>query len=781
MATAAARQDEETLAGELARRRGRLPLVLFALTMFLSAGLVFLVQPMYAKFVLPRFGGTPAVWIGSMLFFQAALLAGYVYAHATTRRLGARRQAALHIGVLLLPILFLPLAVPEGAAARGEGNPLPGLLALLTISVGIPFFVVSTTAPLLQRWLSAMDHPAAEDPYFLYRASNLGSAIGLLAYPLALEPSLRLAEQGRVWAIAYGALVVLMAGCAAVLWRAPVRAAAVREGERPGAAPPGEADGPGAGDRAAAPPPPEAAPRTAPVTPGRRLRWVALAFVPSSLMLGVTSFITTDLAPVPLLWAIPLALYLASFVAVFARGRSAERWDRAARLGFPVLAIVVALVLVLQAQRPIWALVPLHLLTFFAAAVLCHGRLARDRPAAESLTEFYLWLAVGGMLGGIFNALVAPVVLNSLSEYPLVLALACLALPLRPRFPATPLAPWLDVLAPVAVGGLVAGALYGATVVDAGQQEAVTAVGVGVAVGVMLNLARRPQRFGLAIAAVLFAGSLNVDPDERVLFQDRSFFGVNRVIADRDGTQRLLNGTTNHGAQDRTPPARARTPITYYHRSGPVGQIMGAVPRRGPGLSAAVVGLGTGTMACHSRAGERWTFYEIDPVVERIARDPRLFTYLRDCPGRFDVVLGDARLSLRRSPPARLELMVVDAFSSDSIPVHLLTRQAVELYRSRLAAGGLLAVHISNRYVELEPVLGDIARATGMACVAQRDTSRDGQTAEGKTGSHWVTLARRPEELGDLRRDLRWHPCERGNRRVWTDDYSNLVSALQLR
>ncbi|MDQ4071329.1 MAG: fused MFS/spermidine synthase [Actinomycetota bacterium] len=717
---------------------------------------------MFARFVLPLFGGAPAVWNTSMVFFQTALLAGYLYAHATTRRLGVRRQAALHLGVVLLPLVVLPLAVPDGwAPAEGE-SPVPLLLGLLLVAVGPPFFVVSTTAPLLQRWLGGTDHPAARDPYFLYRASNIGSVLGLLAYPLAVEPTLRLAEQAVVWAVGYSLLAALVAACAAAVWRS-------------GRPPSGWAP--------AAPPAPDPDASTAaerPVTVKRRLRWIGLAFVPSSLMLGVTSYMTVDLAPVPLLWSVPLSLYLVSFIVAFAPGARNERRHRRLVLGLPVAALLLSLLVLLEAREPLWLLIPLHLTGFLVAALVCHGELARDRPAVRSLTEFYIWMAVGGVLGGVFNALLAPVLFDSLTEYPLVIALACLCLPRRPgRFPAGPQTRWLDFAAPALLGAVVATILALASRAGPEMELVGRGFALSMAAGVALNFARRPLRLALSVGAILLAGAL-LAPGDRVLYQERSFFGVNRVEAEPGGFHRLVNGTTTHGGQYRGP-GRALEPTTYYHRSGPIGQFLTTVPRAGRTDRVAVLGLGGGGMACHARQGERWTFYEVDPTVERLARDPRLFTFLRDCPGRHEVVLGDARLSLAHARERAYGLIVGDVFSSDAIPVHLLTREAIRLYRSKLTADGVLALHISNRYLDLGPVAAALARDAGLACLSQAEPQAAARRVPGKAAAHWVLMTASPDRLGPVATDPRWRPCRsEPGAEVWTDDFSNIVEALDL-
>ena len=736
-------------------------LALYTATLFLSAGLMFLVQPMFAKFVLPLFGSTPAVWNASMLFFQATLLAGYLYAHASTRRLGVRRQAALHVGIVLVPLLVLPVGVPVDWIPEAESNPVFGLLGLLAVAVGLPFFVVSTTAPLLQRWLAATNHTAAGDPYFLYRASNLGSVLGLLAYPLAVEPSLRLAEQGRLWSAGYGLLVVLVVACAAVVWRS-----------RPSAA---------AGGPPATAPHQAASESDEPVSAARRLRWIGLAFVPSSLMLGVTATLTTDVAPLPLLWAMPLSLYLISFILAFAPGARMSSRHRWMVLALPGVVLVLFMLLLLDVSDPLWIVLPLHLIGFFVMAMVCHGELAQDRPPARSLTDFYLSLSLGGALGGAFNAILAPALFDSFVEYPLAIVLAALCLPRRaPRIAPGPHARWLDLGLPLAIAAPVA--LIVLAVGSAGEEAAVAAKmgAFGLAAGIAINFVRRPLRFGLTMGAVVLAIALASSAGETELYRERSFFGVYRVTASQDGdSHRLVHGTTTHGRQDLSP-GRERTPLSYYHSGSPIGQLLTALPPRAT-ARVGVIGLGTGSIGCYSEPGERWTFYEIDPTVERIARDPRLFTYLRACRGELDVVLGDARLSLVGAEDRGYGLLVADAFSSDSLPVHLLTREALALYRAKLDERGMLAFNVSNRYLALEPVLGNLAHDAGLACVAQRDRRSEDDGAPDTDASDWVVMAKRSADLRAVTSGAGWHDCARGaGGAVWTDDFSNLVRALDL-
>jgi len=727
--------------------------VLFSGTLLLGAALLFVIEPMVARRILPWFGGSPAVWTVCMVFFQTALLAGYGYVHLATIRLGVRRQAAFHAGLLVLPLLFIwtnlardaPGMSPPVAPGR---HPTPELLGLLLSTIGLPFFVVATTGPLLQRWFAALGHPAARDPYFLYGISNLGSLLGLLAYPLVIEPNLGLAEQQTLWAVGYLVLSILTLACAVAVGMS------------------GEVVEPEAAERPGL---------------GSWLRWVALAFVPSSLLLGVTTALTTDLAPLPLLWVVPLSLYLLSFVVVFARQPLLPHALMVRALPLAVMALVP--VLAAGLVQPF--LIPLHLLTFFGAAMVCHGELARLRPSARDLTAFYLAIAVGGMLGGGFNALVAPLVFDRVAEYPLGVFLACLCLPGatggRGREALIPLVIGVLTVALVRdVGGL-AESMLGALAVTIASDLFVL---------VAATARRRPLRFALGVGAVLLAGGLAEGVDGRVLYRDRTFFGVLRVTEAGTGDERLhrlFQGSTLHGQQF-VAPGRRREPLTYYHRSGPIGQVFEFIharpQRQGTRLRVAVVGLGAGSLAAYALPRERWTFYEVDPAVVRIARDPRAFTFLRDSRAdSTDVDVGDARLRLAAAADQAADLIVLDAFSSDAIPTHLLTREAVRLYRAMLAGGGLIAMHLSNRSIDLDPVVGQLARDAGLLARVRHDRKLSPQERrDGKSTSIWAVLAANESDLGALSADLRWQPprLEPGDR-VWTDDYSTIIGHLVFR
>ena len=732
--------------------------LLYSLALLASAALLFLLEPMVGKFMLPSLGSTPEVWTTTVLFFQVVLLAGYGYAHLTSR-LPPRRQALLQLGLLALAAAVLPIGVPD-ARPPDEANPIPWLLGVLAITAGPPFLVLAANGPMLQRWLAGTRHRAGRDPYFLYAASNGGSLLGLLAYPLFVERLLTLDGQGELWAVGYAATAVLVAASAVALWRAEPAAAAP-----PVVAAPGE---------------PAAAGR---LTWRRRLFWLALAAVPSSLMLGTTTYLTRDLSPVPLLWVVPLALYLLTLVAAFAPGVDTGRLTFWGRRLLPGVAIVVAYTLAIGAQQPLFALVALHLVGLVVAGLLCHARLAGDRPGVEHLTEYYLWIALGGALGGAFNALFAPAAFPGLVEYPLALVAACLLRPAPPKKRPDILefflrderfTRYMDYGMPLLVCAAITAILLLAREDDGSVPLEVRGAVVGVALGMIVNSSRRPIRFGLALGAILLAAQAGATPGEDVLERDRSFFGIYRVVESEDGRlHELYDGTTLHGAQH----VGSLDPLTYYSRVGPAGQALAALPREATRRVAAV-GLGAGALACHARPGDDYTFFEIDPVVARIAREPDYFTYLRDC-GRAPVVLGDGRRSLARRRGAPFGTIAIDAFNSDAIPVHLITREAVELYLERLAPRGTLLLHLSNRYLDLEPVIGNIARELGLTCRLQRHKPNELQEDRDYSASTWALLARAPGHLGPLAADGRWPACEDDpSADTWTDDYSNLLGVV---
>jgi len=731
---------------------------LFSVTLFLSAFLLFCVQPMIAKMVLPLLGGAPAVWSTCMVFFQAALLAGYAYAHATTW-LGVRRQAILQVALVWLPLLVLPFGIHADAARSlsAEANPTGWLLGLLVGAVGLPFVVVSTSAPLLQRWFGESGHPAAADPYFLYSASNLGSLLALLAYPLVVEPNMHLAQQSSAWAAGYALFAALTVTCAITLWKSRVQTAPVPISSVP-------------------------AQELTPLRFGQFLHWIVLAFIPSSLLLGVTTYLTTDIAAIPLLWVIPLALYLLTFILTFARRPPLSH--AAMKRALPMAAVVLALAMNVSTMM-LRIFIPIHLLAFFLAAMVCHGELVRSRPSGEHLTAFYLSMSLGGVLGGLFNALLAPIIFDRIAEYPLALVLACLILPGTTSLANSLWSRFLDWALPLILGTLLWGLLALIQTRSNSDQRAPLAMIVfGLAALACYTLRERSLRFGLGIAAVLMAGGTYASDFGQVLFRNRDYFGVLRVTRVMpEGYHRLIHGHTLHGQQS-LDPLRRREPLTYYHLTGPIGQLFEVFGKRIARSNIGIVGLGAGSLACYAEPGQRWTSYEIDPTVEKVARDPRYFTFLQECQAEsMNVILGDARLRLGEAPEHSYGLIVLDAFSSDAIPTHLLTREALRLYLSKLADGGIIAFHISNNYLDLGPILGTLASDAGLTCRVRRDLDIPPDDLRlGKSASIWAVVAASAADLGGLVEDPRWvSPPIRRHETVWTDDFSNIIEHFNLK
>lgn len=712
---------------------------LFAGAVFASASLVFLVQPMVARLVLPTLGGSPAVWNTSMAFFQAALLVGYAYAHLLQRLRDPRLQGMIHVAALTLAGLVLPLRVTEmfGAPPTVD-NPAFWLVGVLAVSIGLPFAVLSATAPLLQAWYARVraGRPDAANPYVLYAASNLGSLIALLAYPLIVEPLLLLREQTVSWSALYGVFVFIMA---AVAW-----AAANSSGSRASPAPAKANAG----------------------TWRERLIWLALAAAPSSLMLGVTNYAATDVASAPFLWVLPLALYLITFIIAF-QAKPAISPDNALLLhgaAAPAAALTLALPILFFVGQ-----IGLHFACFFLTALVCHQTLAARRPPAERLTEFYLMVSAGGVVGGAFNAFVAPMIFTSVLEYPLVLALACLARPEGKRGKRD---------FPLLICGL--GAILFAL-------AATMAMGMGLGAKLLFAcgmvsaflLRARPLYFFVLIGALVIAGA--VGQREDVLKSERSFFGVMRTLrieAPGLGEVRVMaHGATVHGAQAADPAWKCH-PMTYYAPATPIGQTFAAMGARSKTLNIGAVGMGAGTVAAYVRPADRMRFFEIDPHVVRMATDPAQFSFIGSCArGAVTTVIGDGRLSLEREAPGAFDLLLVDAFSSDSVPAHMLTVEAMQLYLSRIADDGIVAMHVSNRNLELMGPVASAAQAAGGVAIAQRYRPAETAPMQEGTGTDVILIARTDAALAPFRDDRRWKPAQ-ASARHWTDDYMNLVGAL---
>lgn len=711
--------------------------VLFTVTALVGASLLFVVQPLVAKMILPSFGGSATVWSTSSLFFQVLLLAGYLYTHWSTQRLGPRWQPRVHWVVLLLPLVALPLALPAQAAPADGASPTLWLLRVLAVMIGMPFLVVSTTGPLLQRWYAWTDGPRAQDPYFLFAASNLGSFGGLLAYPFVIEPYMTVTQQRWSWSIGFAVFAVLVAACGFVVTR----------------------------DSA-----PSATPETqrAPQRPTSRriLGWAALAFLPSSLMLAVTAHLSTDVAAIPLLWVLPLAIYLATFVGAFAQ--SSRTTPIAVTRLATALAFASALLIVSGVHLPVLLSITVHLTTLAVVGYAAHARLATTRPEPDHLTGFYVVVAIGGAVGGLLNGLVAPLVFNRVWEYGFTLAAVPLLLVglttvpswlggrYHPAFTMTAVSALLLPVGMVLAWGL-------AVLADQSVVLASAAVLACAVVGWWLS------RAPLAVATCLTIGFLAVGLSAQAasVATERTFFGAYQVL-DRPGQRVLTHGTTQHGMQ-LTDPALRTEPTTYYARSGP----LGAVFETWPANDVGVVGLGAGTMAAYGEPDRRMTFFEIDGEIADLAADSDMFSFIEDSPADIDVVVGDGRLLVNQVPSGVYDLMVLDAFSSDSIPVHLLTREALAGFAERVREDGALVVHISNRVFDLEPVLAAAEEDLGWHAAIGL-----GGSGLGATRSRWVVLTRDEGAAASLRARDGWRMLDRSRLVHWTDDYSSILSVL---
>jgi hypothetical protein len=643
-------------------------------------------------------------------------------------------------------------------------SPIVWLVKALLLSIGLPFFVLSSNGPLLQSWLSRSRLRLSRNPYSLYSASNLGSLVGLLSYPILIEPRMRLVTQNFAWGILFGGLLVLVFSCAVIARR--FSDSGIQE-ELPGS----EVSDKGA--TAADLPATDASPM-------RPFRWMALAFVPSSLMLGVTTYLTTDIASIPLLWIIPLATYLVSFVIVFSQ-RPLFRWQSLARV-LPILAVTLIFLILSRATQPMALLIVVHILFFFVACMTCHGQLADERPTSERLTDFYLWLSLGSVAGSACTAILAPNIFKFVLEYPVAIVAACVLRPTASKVGHEKGRLWLDLAFPVLVGALALCLVAIEPVFDWGSVYLRNGVVIGIPLVFAFLFVDRRIRFGLGLTAVIAGSWSHLSSYGMTLHAERNFFGISRVTTSRDGsTHFLVHGSTLHGRQRMEPEGQCE-PLTYYHRTGPAGDIFRWLQAKDGAKRVALIGLGAGSLGCYAVPGQEWTFYEIDPAVIRLAQNTNYFTYLGKCTrAEARIIPGDARLRIREAPPAMFDLILVDAFSSDAIPVHLMTVEALNLYLSKLATGGLLAFHISNRYLELEPVLGSLAKELKLVARTRDDWSLDpSEAAAGKEQSQWVVLVRVEKDLLLLSRSSRWLPIDHDKAAaVWTDDFSNVLSVFK--
>ena len=729
---------------------------LFLITILTGSFLLFLVQPMIARMALPRLGGAPAVWNSAMLVYQALLLAGYAYAHRLTQT-SPRRQAIIHIALFAIAILWLPIGLAN-LQPPADGSPIFWVPWLLIASIGPLFFVVAAQAPLMQRWYSMSGNQG--EPYALYAASNIGSFGGLLAYPILVEPFTTLQSQKWIWSGIYLALMGLVCICAIQLWRK-------------------------AGTPVA---PAETATDLAHIGWRRRIYWIILAAVPSGLMLSTTSHLTTDLMAMPLIWVIPLGIYLLSFSVAFADNQTPAYWI--GRFAPIVLIISAAFVFVVWGKAAIGGLTA-SLSLLFIVAVALHNEMYRTRPAPAQLTSFYLMMSVGGVIGGFFCAIVAPLLFDWTWEHPILILMAAALLPAIPLLQVNETDKRLPVI--MAIIGAIALALGLFGGISEPVESSFTKILLAATI-ITLGIAVAGFRIPFLLAV---AGLLTINGGWYSLQQSldgvrmRSYFGTYTVNASESGRVRWLNhGTTMHGMQLLDDPTR---PISYYPDTSGVGIAMLNAPRLyGPKASIGIVGLGTGTLACYRRPGQSWQFFEIDPLVIEIARERKIFSFLEKCAPDVPITLGDARLTLAAVPEGKFDILALDAFSSDSIPLHLLTKEAFATYRKALKPDGLLLVHISNRYIDLNPVVAAEAKANGWSAALRHDSPTEQLINRGNRASQWIALSRDPAKLAELTGRVdkvksRYYNSEQwlqldapGETNPWTDDYASVLPHLSL-
>lgn len=747
------------LAGRAGGRGSKLALPVYTLTIFLSAFLLFGVQPMFTKMVMPVLGGTPAVWSVAMVFFQTVLLAGYAYAHGLTRWLDARVAALVHLALMAVVLIAgLPIAFGNGWGTPPEHGQALWLIGVFTFSVGLPFFAVSANGPLLQAWFARTGHPHADDPYFLYGASNIGSLLALLSYPLVIEQTLPLAGQSSLWSAGFGALLVSIAASALFL-RPDASQAAVQE--------------------AAA-----SAQSAAPVSLQDRLGWIGLSMVPSALLVATTAHVTSEVAAVPLMWVAPLALYLMTFSVAFRAG--GERLDKILLRAQPVLLAAIMASLPFIRSVPFYALLAMNLAFFTVSVILCHRELYTRRPGVAHLTQFYFFMSLGGVIGGALASLAAPLLFEGLLEFPLLVVAVLLC--------RTDVRAWLGKANPLLVAAGLAAAVVPFLLADRGviNQESLPPQAIMVIFIVTLALtvlsARRPARLMVAATTGMVV-AVAVSTPSHLTERTRSFFAVHSIFQTPNGQGRYLqHGNTLHGAErvadaSGAPLTEKPEPASYFHFGGAYHQaIEQARQVQGGKLGkVAVVGLGMGSLACHAQPGETWDFFEIDPEVVRIARDRQLFRSFGECTPGARTAIGDGRLTLA-DEAGGYDLIMLDAFSSASPPVHLMTKEAVAMYASKLAPGGVLIFNISNSNMVLSHVVAASAREAGLATWHRRDDPKT-------TGAFMETLkapvevavvARRPADVGSIAGDPRWTRTRvPADFRTWTDDFSNILDPLR--
>lgn len=727
---------------------------IFSITLLLSATLLFSVQPMFSKMILPMLGGTPQVWNTAMLFFQACLLGGYGYAHVTSRFLSIRTQASLHLLLLIISSIVLPFAIPTGWEPRLENDPTLWQLSLMAFVVGAPFLVISGSAPMIQHWFAASDHKDASNPYFLYGASNLGSMAALFCYPTIIEPLYSLDEQSRIWMFGYFALIGFTLLCALLIWKNAAnykqKISAVKA-------------------------------QIEKITNKQRFYWIMLSAIPSSLMLGVTTYITTDIATVPLLWIVPFALYVGTFIIVFARKKIISENLVMGLSGISILLLIIQMMAFKETFTitPL-ALVALHIFIFFTVTLSCHFDLAKSKPQTENLTEFYFFMSLGGVIGGFINAIIAPNFFIIPIEYALALSLGILM-----RYSSTQkAAETLVKIEPqfylIAIS-LAIFAYLGIFFIEEKYFTAKISLSL-ILCSSMLFYFKDRWRYGVISALMLVISPLGMPipimSNDSTIKRDRNFFGVHKIIENKHEIT-LVNGVTNHGTQPKDPKLKDLR-ISYYGPTSPLTDVFSYLDQFTEKQEIGGLGLGIGVITCYKHPDRHFEYFEIDKDIADIAENPQYFTYLSGCGSDYNIIIGDGRLEIAKIADKKYDAVVVDVFSSDNIPVHIMTADAIKIYMNKLKDDGILVFHISNRYLDLEPVFTEIGKLLNIPMLAKLTykTEKIANTEIDAYQSHFVVFTHNNNALQYLKQKDWSDGIEREGVKAWTDRYSNIISVL---
>lgn len=725
----------------------------FSVTLFTSAFLLFLIQPLFSKMILPLLGGSAHVWITAMMFFQLMLVLGYAYAHLITYYLNLRQQAFFQLAPMVVALTLLPFDIPDNWISSQTEIPVLWQLKVMLICTGLPFFCIASLTPLLQHWFANTQSRRSSDPYFLYAASNAGSLLGLLSYPFIIQPLSTIAQQAWGWAFLYGVLIVCVLGCLAFIYN-------IRHTLKTSQ-------------------PPE---NTGPMSWNRQGVWLLLAFVPSSLMLGVTSFITNELGAVPLLWVIPLSLYVSTYLIAFSQKSLVFR--RYVYFGQAVMVALVTLNAMSGGSFNSAGVMLMHLALFFLTALACHQELYLLRPHAARLTHFYMIMSIGGALGGIFNAVIAPQIFIVTLEYALVLSVAMLVRyisdqPLRDGYRAIHqyvqgrdrrLSGRIFALIVVSVMTLVG--TYTA-------EPSVQLLAILITGACLLYLYQSRWLFSGAVVCLIAANPFVYwSENQNYIYFERNYYGAFR-IAEAAGYHYYMNGTILHSAQARHPEYRD-IPVSYFHPETGVGNVFEWLDEQPYPQHVGALGLGTGALVCYAHPQRHFTFYEIDKDVVQIARNPEYFSYLSECGNKTRIQIGDGRLRMRKAQDEQYNLIFLDAFTSQSIPLHLITRDAFGMYKRKLTNQGIIVVNITTQYYNLRFEIAAIARDLNMNLLHKHTSPGQGdEHGLKKDRAHYAVLTQNRDQYNYFS-DRGWKPVNVDNdMRAWRDDYINVLRAVR--